>query len=146
MSTPFFECIPHWMSDSVKNKPCSKCGYVLDKQNIMGAGVKQIGGEHSVFVEFRCPKCNYEARFSFENIVTTPTVERLCYMLLEEIQKKKRVHKAMSLPKNQRNNNPITDKEVKDFVREMNNSENYEDFLKLISAHQLIEPDNQNEG
>lgn len=146
MQIPFYKNLPGWMTETLDGKSCSRCKKPLEKQNVIGVGIKYIEnspeGKCTTFLEFKCLGCGFEARFSFENIIQN-SIERLCYMLLDQIQKRKKMEKSVSLkPKS---GGPITDDEVQNFLKELEKTQTHEDFLKLISAHQYIEPDIKNE-
>lgn len=136
----FYKYIPIWMSNTLNGKLCSKCKNELTKIHITGIGIKQIKESFTTFVEFQCPNCKHEARFSFENILNN-SIEKLCFMLLEQVQKQKKLKKSISFKSPNKNKGPMTDQEVNKFLKELKSVKIYDDFLKIISAHHLIEPD-----
>jgi hypothetical protein len=139
----FYRSLPHWMISSVDNKDCPQCRKVLRKNSIIGVGVKTLGEElNSLYVEYKCKQCKYIARVSFELQIKHP-VEELCYTLLDEINKRKASLTAKKITKKElirKKQGPISDKEAQDFVKRMNDSNNFDELLRLIKADHLAEP------
>lgn len=141
--------VPNWMIKAVTGSACNECNESIYKEDILGLGVKEINkeGSVSIFVEYQCHGCNHAARMNFSS--QTGRIEEMCYLLLDEIQKKRRVHKSRELDEEKRPKSQvagqITDEETKRFVKSMNDLESFDDFLKLIGASNLVENENSDD-
>lgn len=145
MRHKIYKSIPNWMVSSVKNSNCNRCDENLVKEDILGIGLKEIEpGKHILFVEYKCHSCDHAARINFSS--QTVTIEGLCYLLLEEMQKKKMLEKSKQLPKGLKSIHKKTDsigeKEVQEFLKNMDAVETFDEFLKLIKAPVIPETEN----
>lgn len=137
--------IPNWMIAAVVKTTCNECNQPLIKENILGLGVKEVkDGKVSIFVEYQCSNCKHSARMNFSS--QTGTAEDVCYLLLDEIHKKRRLDKSQHIESPAKTKTKMTDDETKKFIQSMNDSETFEDFLKLIGALNLVENENNNDN
>lgn len=130
--------IPNWMISAVAATTCNKCHEPITKEDVLGLGIKEIKvNKVSLFVEYQCSNCEHSARMNFSS--QTGSIEDLCFVLLDEIQKKRQLTKSQQIEKPQISKSKITDDETTKFIRSMNETDNFDDFLKLIGAMHLVE-------
>lgn len=145
---PLHNWIPMWMLSKIKNKACDKCGQAAKKENIISVGFRQIEKGNVVYLEHKCSGCDFRSLTYCSNDIA---LEDMCYILIEEIQQKRQIEKVSNTQKkknrNKNNKNPLTDKEIDDFVEYMQNSPNFDDFLNHIGASKYLQnekPDDKN--
>jgi len=128
--------VPRWITNIVETKQCRECKAKVNKNAICAVGIRAIDSDKStVFVEHACPDCGARTITSFSR-EKSASVEDLCYMLIEQIHKKRRLKKARQLQGRVRED-AIQDEEVESLVDKMNNAECFDDFLKYIGAPEL---------
>jgi hypothetical protein len=135
----------HWLPSKIDNKlkglTCQTCGNIIKKDNIIAVGVRSTDKDRNVmYIEYQCPngRCGYRACKLFENKGVN-SLEELCYFLLEEIQKRKKVDNAKEYTKSQSHrisNSKITDKEMAELREFMTGQSNHDEFLKFIGIPQ----------
>lgn len=144
MKHKLHKSLPNWMIATVNRSCCSECNNQLVREDILGIGIKEIGVNQIImFVEVQCPKCNHAARLNFSS--QPGAVEDICYLLLDEIQKKRRIQKSKELECDVKDGSLISEKETSEFIKNMNESETFEEFLKLIGASRLTDRNNNDE-
>jgi RNase P subunit RPR2 len=135
--------IPNWMVSAITSTTCNQCHQPVNKEDILGLGVKEVKEyKISIFVEYQCSNCNHAARMNFSSQVGS--VEEICYLLLDELQKKRKLAKSKAVEEKV-SPSKITDDETKKFIKKMNETNSFEDFLKLIGANNLVEKENSND-
>jgi hypothetical protein len=140
MGTPFHHNVPSWMIRYLSHTQCSKCSTRIKKKDIVAIGIREYEkNSATLYIEHKCPECGFRSMKSFGERAQG-TVEELCYMLLEELQNKRRVQQARGreggIPATE-----MTDAEVQAFLDSLNKYENYTDLLKEIGAMEWLEPD-----
>jgi hypothetical protein len=132
----FFSTLPDWICSLVERKSCNNCQSGCKKAGIIAAGIRQSDATHSMFVEHKCVTCEHR---TIINLGKDSSLEDLCVAMLEEMRKKKATERSKFLraPHNQK---PMTDKEVKLFLKKMNKSESFEDFMKDIGSTVIKKP------
>jgi len=137
--------IPNWMIKAVVATNCRECDQSIIKDDIVGMGVKEVGkeGKVNIFVEYQCHGCKHAARMNFSS--QTASVEEICYLIIDEVQKKWRTQKAQSVDNGNLPKSKMTAAETKKFIKKMNSLENFDDFLKLIGANNLVEKEDIND-
>lgn len=135
--------IPHWIiKGSIAKKLCTHCNQKIKKEYIIAMGIRTSGNGVTLFLEYQCQGCKYREVINIIDDNNKPaTIENLCFLLLESIQKDKETQNSLSRNKKKKSGGKITDKEVSRFLEFMNQSENYEDLLK----HLRINIDHNNE-
>jgi len=130
---PIYHYVPHWMSSELKNRFCTKCGKHIQKQNIIGIGIRNSENKSILYIEHKCPKCNYR------EITIAPkkngTIEELCYIILDGVNQRKTLERSKIFYDKQKiTQDKISKTEVDDLVKFMNSSKTYDEFLKYIKA------------
>ena len=69
----------------------------------------------------------------------------MCYILIEEVQRKKSIEKAKYLQKTRKINKPWTNKEVEEFKQFMGKCSSHEQFLNHIRASQYMKDQDKDE-
>ena len=138
MKNTFYQSIPAWMVSTVSNTPCTECGCTITKHDISGIALKQnTTGRSSVHIEYICPECHFGARMDF-GTYKNGTIEEMCYLLLDEVHKRKTLIKSRGMEKS-KSKGPIQEDEVQEFIKNMNKSETFDEFLVLLKANKLTD-------
>ncbi len=143
---PLYYYMPSWALSQMLKKQCTKCGTLVQKQDIIAIGIRDFGGEFSPFCEHRCSKCEWRIMTSFTAEIKT-NVEDLCYMMIKEMHFKRSTSSKFTA-KRQRPVSQITDNEVKTFLSEFRKNTSHEDFMKQIGAneyHRMLQQKKKNE-
>lgn len=142
MAAPFYHNVPSWMIRYLAHAKCSKCGNSIRKANLTAIGIRGQDGKSVPYVEYQCPKCDHRAMKSFGG-QHKGTVEEICYMLLEEVQNKRRIRSAQYNESRGQRSETITDDEVNRFLDSMRKCKTYVDLLDEIGATEWLEPDKE---
>lgn len=131
----FFRSVPIWLCNIVHNSICSNCSNKIRKEDIVGVAVREMQDNVcTIFVEHVCSHCRFEARTNF-GAFKNGSIAEMCRILVNETNKQKRCQNAAAIEKESVHiSEPIGKKEAQDFVKQMNSSESFEDFLKMINA------------
>lgn len=137
-----YHCLPDWAQRSVRNRKCTRCSKLYKKSDVVAVGIRSLDTDRSkmeptLYVEHLCSNCDYRAITTVikEN---TGTLEGLCFSILENIKHKRLLENSKKFGKRKKENpGPITDAEVKKFLKSMNDSSTHADFLKIIKASPL---------
>lgn len=130
--------LPPSVVEIVSEKNCTQCNTKINKDSIIGVGIREHQDAYTIFVEHVCQNCDCR-EMTFFGRQFVGSLEDMCYALLESIQDKKLLEKSKSVentPKPQETS--ISDSEVKNLLDLMNNS-SFDDFLKHIGAEQYKE-------
>ena len=125
---------PRWAISRVVNKTCN-CGRKFTRSDIVQIGIRNINrnGQQSqaLAVEVMCPECKRGAVTTFSR--HKKTFRQLLCMLLEEMQNIDRVEKSRELEyQGLPNFSKISDKEIKDFKKQLKEMDSYNEFLKKL--------------
>lgn len=142
MDAPFYHNVPSWMIRYLAHAKCSKCNGPIRKANITAIGIRGQDGLSVPYVEYQCPKCDHRAMKSFGG-QCKGSIEEICYMLLEEVQNKRRLKQAQFNESKGRDGALMTDDEVKKFLDSMSKYETYAELLEEIGATEWLEPDKE---
>lgn len=138
---PFHYWLPFNIEDHISDSACSTCETVIKRKDIIAIGVrKQDGCDRNVaFIEYKCPKCGLRAiKLLFS--VQVQDIEGMCFWLLEEIHKIKKIEKSSETRKcKQSDSGKITKEELEEMSNYLKKPLPYEDFLKFIGADKLEE-------
>jgi hypothetical protein len=130
---PFYYWLPEWIYAPLDRRCCSQCETKYTKNDITAVGVRKLeDSAYALYVEHQCSSCNFRALTTFGK-QKEDSLERLCYVVLESIKKRKITEKAKMLQKH-KDDKPMTEKEVKGFISFMQTSESHEDFLREIGV------------
>jgi len=135
MAKPLHFQIPHWIiKGSINNKLCANCNNKIKREHVIAMGIRTSGNDATLFLEYQCQKCKYREIITITSDTNkSMTIEDLCFLLLDSIQKQKETQSALSCnKKKKKSGGKITDKEVSQFLEFMNRSEHYEDLLKHL--------------
>lgn len=141
MDAPFYHNVPSWMIRYLAHAKCSKCENQIRKADLTAIGIRGQDGKSVPYVEYQCSKCDHRAMKSFGGHCKG-TIEEICYMLLEEVQNKKRIHQARNHERKGQTSGLMTDDEVKEFLDSMSKYETYAELLEEIGAMEWLEPEN----
>lgn len=135
MTDPLYSQIPKWiLKGSIDKKLCTQCDCKIKKEQVIAIGIRTFNGNSILFLECQCYHCKYREVINVTNDDhKSLTVEDLCFLLLESVQKQKSMQKSVSRKKKKKSGGKITDKEVSQFLEFMNKSEHYEDLLKHLN-------------
>jgi len=135
----FHNWLPEWAYSSLDKRSCSQCSTNYQKQDIIAVGIRQTETEgadtppeYAMYLEHQCSSCGFRG-LTVLGKQKEDNLEKLCYVILEGVKKRKISEKSKML-KNHRTNDPISDKEVKDLREFMNNSKTHDDFLREIGV------------
>ncbi len=127
----FYEWLPKWAYSSLQERSCSQCNKNYTKNDIVAIGLRTTeDNSYAMYVEHQCSKCKFRA-LTILGKQKEDTLEKLCYIILESIKTKKITHKSKLTHKHKKNN-PMTDKEVRKFIKFMNSNQTHADFCKEI--------------
>lgn len=133
---PLHYYLPYWTQKQLSKEKCIKCGFSkITKECAIAIGLREKDGTQCLFLEFKCPKCEYR-QISIPKHDKTITIEKLCYLLLEEMQNKRRIAYAKSVEKSKLTSR-MTDREIKAFIKRFRAMSSHDDFLKEIRANPL---------
>lgn len=123
------------MSTSISTKSCPRCQKQLNKKDVVAIGIREGDTQPCYYIEYQCSKCKGRGITPFNSRIAT--IEKLCYVLLESVKHQKELSKSKEMEKQNKNTSPISDKEVKAFMKFLNKSESHEDFLVYIKANEV---------
>ena len=124
--------VPGWMIRLLEKKKCSSCKHPISRVDIRAIGLREIkAGNSTYYLEYTCSSCN-KAVIANLNRDRVGTPEDLCYALIEQMQRNRRIERAQK--SSSRTKGYIRDEEVKELLEFMDTLENHEDFLKYIGA------------
>ena len=130
-----YNSLPDWVLNSVKKNNCHQCQEILTHTDLISVGIRRFKNKHSLFVEFCCQHCGYREITAIETKYNT--VEDLCYILLEEVQRKRKLHKShQHHQKTGKNQSKISQKEMQDFINFVRKVPTHDEFMKEIGAPQ----------
>ena len=130
---PFHYWLPEWVYATLDRRCCSQCETKYTKSDIIAVGVRKVEDPaYAMYIEHQCSSCGFRALTTFGK-QKEDTLERLCYVILESIKKRKLVQKSQTL-KRVRNDKPMTEIEVSKFKNFLQTSESHEDFLREIGV------------
>lgn len=116
------------------NRKCGKCKGSVDKNNIIAAGIRESNlGGNCLYLEHVCPKCKWREILSFSG-QQSAKLETLCYILLDSLRGQKDVAKSKEIEAKQQKSSKISDAEVEDFLKFVQNNDSHDDFMKFIRA------------
>ncbi len=129
-----YQDLPDWVFDGVRDNTCCQCGNPLGKETIIAIGIRQVKKSKSTafFVEHKCHKCGFRSITSFGREKEN-NLENMCHALLRHINKKKVAQNSLEFEKNTLE--PMTDQEVGQFIKFVQNNKTHADFLKEIKAN-----------
>ena len=127
------QSLPERILNSVKKTNCHQCHEVLVHSDIISVGIRRFKNKHALFVEFCCQNCGYREITAIDTKYNT--VEDLCYMLLEEVQRKRKLNKTKQ-QKTGKNQSKISQKEMQDFIQFVRKVPTHEEFMKEIGVSQ----------
>ena len=132
----FHYWLPEWVQNSLNHKICGKCSKKYSNKDIVAIGIRESESEEnnycSFYVEHKCSSCDYRSLITL-NKQKEVSLENMCFTILEGIRKRKLTEKSRAIKKNT-NQNPISDKEMKNFIKFVNNTKTHEEFLKGIGV------------
>ena len=132
--------IPAWMVKTVTKSSCNECNTNIRKEDILGIGIKEVTSSTvSIFIEYKCKQCSHSARMNFTS--KAGSIEDVCHLLLDQIQKRKATKKSQENT-SIRHKNVITKDETDNFIKDMNKTEDFNEFLKLIGASNILGENN----
>jgi len=127
--------VPKWMLDILESKLCSNCNQVIKKSNIIAVGIREVEGSENkttLYSEHYCDNCNKRFVTSFAREYQE-SVENICYMLIENIQKQRSLEKSQGLVNNTRSDE-ISDKEVMELKEFMSQTSSHQEFMRFIDG------------
>jgi len=130
-----YESIPAWMTAAVAKKNCSQCHHRLKQEDIIAIGVRELAkGKSTLYCEHLCPSCEYRSMTSFGGQKQT-SVEDICYLLLEEILRKKSAKKCVERKAKE---TTLRASEVDEFIDFVKNVKTHDEFMKAIGSDKYI--------
>lgn len=134
MVMPFHEGVPDWIVKNLHGTQCNKCSHPITKDDISAIGMRRNKNNAITFIEYECSSCSDRMTRAF-NREMMHNVEELCYLLLEEIKRKRTIRNS-SIRNRSKNTNkpPISDKEIKSIKLKLKKSKTHHDFMKHIGA------------
>jgi hypothetical protein len=133
---PLYMIVPKWIVKCLKRRNCSECGTQIHRENLISIGIrKQKDRTTEAIVEHICPECQVKGITSIIDERNYPTIEHLCYILIEEIQKIKRCRKTNEFRKKQnKNKSAFTKEEADRMIKFVKRSKNHDEFMRHIGA------------
>lgn len=128
---PLYQDLPDWVFDGIKDNSCCQCDNPFNKDTIVAIGIRQVKKSIAFFVEHQCSKCGFRAITSFGREKEN-SLENMCHTLLRHINSQKVVQNALGFKKHL--SEPMTDQEVVQFIKFVQNNETHDEFLKEIKA------------
>ena len=131
--------MPKWMLNILESKSCSKCDHPISKTNVIAVGIRQVDGSEdktTLYSEHCCSSCRKRFITSFAREYQE-SVEDICYMLIENMQKQRSLKKSQGLSNNV-HNGEISDKEVKDLKKFMSSTDSHQEFMRFIAGPEII--------
>lgn len=129
----FHNWLPEWAYASLNRRSCSQCSTKYSKYDIVAVGVRKIEDPgFAMYIEHKCSECGFRALTTLGK-QKEDSLEKLCYVILESIKKRKLSEKSKLINKHTKNA-PISDGEVTSFLDFMNDSKSHEDFLREIGV------------
>lgn len=123
--------VPHFILKYLSDRRCSKCNTQIVKQDVIAIGIRTYQKKTCLYIEHQCKSCHYREITNYSGNKNS-SVPELCYVLLEHHQKQKDTENIVKTRKKEKKS--ITDKEVNDLLRFMNDNSSYDDFMKYIGA------------
>jgi len=155
--------LPYWIKDNLSKLKCPKCDVKIEHKNIINVGLTLVDKKHKhthVYIGCLCSKCKAVFEFildemSMEEFVMTmleqyAEEEERIVELEEDMDEFEEEHGITKVPYKKKNNSKpkakkkqpvkgkskIGDEEVSSFIKDLNSSASYDDFLrKMKIAH-----------
>mgnify|MGYP001582107566 CR=1 FL=1 len=138
----FYTSLPDWICSLIESKSCLNCSIDCKKGGIIAAGIRQLDpSTHSMFIEHKCVACEHRTVINIGRQKDN-SLEGLCVAMLEQIRRQKATERSKFL-RHPHNKKPMTDKEVKSFLKKMNKSAFFEDFMKDIGSSVIKNPNDK---
>lgn len=135
---PIYYYLPNWMSEELKERQCDQCGHGVAREDVIAIGIRENKDNNkTIYMEHQCPNCEYREMTSCGGN-RKGTLDEMCYILIEEVQRRKSIERAKKLRKINHIKKPWTDKEVDDFKQYMKKCSSYEQFLEHIRASKYL--------
>ncbi len=144
---PLHFWVSPWMASELNGRQCGRCGTFYRKENVIQIGLRYSEPDTTyITLEHQCDGCQYRETTSLANHANG-SLEEMCFMLLDEIQKKRSIEKSQSMTKQfgSKQNKQMTNNEVNEFLKNLNNFESHDDFMKHIKADQYQPKNKKNE-
>ncbi len=129
---PLYHWIPKWVLLLVDEKKCSRCSVKQKKEGITCVGVRKVKEDWCFVIEHVCNQCEFREMLGFNE---GSDLEDFCHMMLQEIMDKKSIERSNARQRGV-STGSITDKEVNDFLKFMDSSEDYDSVLKHIGYNE----------
>jgi hypothetical protein len=132
---PLYYWLPANIDAKLKSVFCNTCNSIIKRKDVIAAGIRSYENDKNIFyVEYKCPNCESRACKLIENNKAV-TIESLCYLLLDEVHKKKKIITAKRHQKSRKiKTNKISDQEVQDLKTFMKSQKSHSDFMKFIGG------------
>jgi len=129
----FHQWLPEWTYAPLQKRKCSQCNKKYTKDNIIAVGIRMTEEDfYAMYLETQCSECGFRALTTLGK-QKEDSLEKLCYVILESIKKKKITNKSKMIHK-QMENKPMTDKEVENFIKFIQTNQTHADFCKKIGV------------
>lgn len=131
--------LPHWAVPFLNNQDCPHCKSKTEVAGVIGIGVRQKDykvsspskGDFVMTFEYVCASCSKKSLW-----IADPNEQKLdLTAILEQIISAQGLHSGKNISKSK-----ISDKEINDLKKALNNSKTYEDILRYLGIE--IESDN----
>ena len=140
MSESLEHYAPKWAVKQICKKKCNTCSHQFVRSDIIQIGIRKIKKENefmgALAIEAICPVCEKISVITFSQYQDFR--ELLC-ILLEEMQKIDKIKKSQQFTKEHTELIPkskISEKEIKEFKKKLNQIDNYQDFLKELGIEE----------
>lgn len=126
--------IPFEIKKAIIDCKCPTCNESLDTKRVNLIGIKQHSeGQVVLHLECTC-RCGKKLEISLKK---KKSVEQLCYMILEEIEKDRRIETVRR--RFPREFAEMKESEVTSFLKDLRKVKFHEDFMKLIGSEEYVE-------
>jgi hypothetical protein len=119
--------LPAWLEEFIALEKCPHCSKNMSTSGVFGIGVREekIEGnrELSFCFEYYCRNCKKKTLFSGFPTNAEQFTEDVAYVFKDGWE---------VVNKNKKNKSSISDKDVKNFIKNLDKIKKYEDFLKKL--------------
>ena len=134
MDYEIYQVLPQWVLNIVDKLLCNNCKKQISSEDIIATGIRKISeNKHVIFIEYQCKHCLFRQVVAMDNKISN--IQGLCFVLLDNIRKIRLLENAFRRKRTKPQKlGKISDKEVNDFIKFVNKSKNYDEFLQHIGV------------